>query len=41
MKRDTFAEPTRPMDWQDQVVIKGCIFVSMAFAWFVFVRWIN
>lgn len=40
MKRqDHLSDP--PMDWQDRVVIKACIFTAMAFAWFVFVHFIH
>jgi len=39
MKRDDYITE-RPMDWQDRVVIKACIFVAMAFVYFVAVRWI-
>lgn len=40
MKRDDHITD-RPMDWQDRVVIKACIFTAIAFAWFVFIHWIN
>ena len=39
MKPDAYAVD-RPMDWQDRVVIKACIFTAMAFAWFVFIHWV-
>lgn len=39
MKRDDHLT-ARPLDWQDRVVIKACIFTVMAFAYFVFVHWI-
>lgn len=41
MKRQHYLDLNyRPMDWQDRIVIKACIFVAMAFAWFVFVNFI-
>jgi len=40
MKRDCYTTD-KPMDWQDRVVIKACIFTAIAFAWFVFIHWIN
>jgi hypothetical protein len=39
MKRGEYLTD-RPMDWQDKVVIKACLFTAIAFAWFVFMRWI-
>lgn len=41
MTRQHYLDMNKPtMDWQDRVVIKACIFVVMAFAWFVVVRFI-